>query len=418
MLAACSSTSNTPSNDSVKIGALLPFTGNQAAIGWNIEQAILLAQEDVNNAGGIAGKPLNIIERDSNSGTNRGLDQLLQLLYIDQVKYLIGPEEDSLANNIVQDIEGLDVLNILPGFGAPAIKRASRSGAWLGLAPTPYAMGCGVAKHAVQEGVMAANTLSSTDDYSMSLASNFGGLYASAGGKALPAVTVAPNAGSYESEINRVFSYDAQRTLLIVPTSTAADIVTEWTISGSKGAWYLSPLLRDEALLYNIPFGSLNGSFGMSPTLSLNSECEARSGIVAGYVGCKRDNARHFSRYFADNWDGAAPFPAANFYYDAVVLLALGLNYASTVQQEPVSVPRLQQIIRANNVPASAAATWWDLPTAMEQSRQGIPLRYVGAAAEYAFDQFGAAQFFVFDTWTVRNNAFVDAQPYYANCTH
>ncbi len=395
---------------------LLPFTGNQAAVGWNVEQSILLAQQDVNNAGGIAGKPLSIIERDSNSGTNRGLDQLLQLLYVNKVQYLIGPEEDTLANDIVQDIEGLGVLNILPGFAAPSIKRASLGGAWLRLAPTPYAIACGMASHAMQEGVVTSNTLSSTDDYSMTLASNFSGLYATVGGKALPAVTVAPNAGSCQSEIDKVFSYNAQRTLLIVPTSTAADIVTEWAISGSKGSWYLSPLLRDEALLYNIPYGSLDGGFGMSPTLSLSSECDASTGNVAGYVNCRRDNAQHFGQYFADNWDGDLPFPSANFYYDAVVLLALGLNYASSVQQDPVSAPKLQQMIRANNVPASATAKWWDLPTAMAQSRQGTPLRYVGAAAEYTFDQFGAAQFLVFDTWTIRNNSFVDAQPYYANC--
>ena len=417
LVAACSSTAETPSNASIKVGALLPFTGNQAAIGRNIEQALLLAVQDVNNAGGIAGKPIELIERDSNSGTDRGLEQLLQLLYVDKVRYLIGPEEDTLANEIVQDIEALGVLNLLPGLAAPATKRASVQGAWLRLAADPYSIACGIAKHAMQEGVSTTNTLASTNDYAMTLASNFGGLYSTCGGRALPAVTVAPCTGSYVQQVEKVFSYDAQRTLLIVPTATAADIVTEWAVNGTRGSWYLSPLLHDEALLYNIPFGALDGSFGLSPTLSLGSECETRTGTIAGYVGCRNDNAQHFSRRFAERWDGALPFPAANFYYDGLVLLAMSLNYASAVQTEPVSASKLQKMIIRNNVPQSAAAWWWNLPTAMAQSSQGTPLRYVGAAAEYTFDQFGSAPSLIFDTWTVKNNAFHDAQPYYANCT-
>ncbi|HSU39174.1 MAG TPA: ABC transporter substrate-binding protein, partial [Polyangiaceae bacterium] len=57
----------------IAVGALLPFTGKEAALGRNMEQALLLAVHDVNEAGGVAGQKLRLVTRDSNSGSERGL---------------------------------------------------------------------------------------------------------------------------------------------------------------------------------------------------------------------------------------------------------------------------------------------------------------------------------------------------------
>src|SRR4051812_17239909 len=134
---ACADDSGKLPPDAIVIGSLLPFTGGEAALGSNLEQAMLLAVEDVNAAGGVHGRPLALISRDSNSGSSRGLDGLLGLLYTDQVRYLIGPEEGDLANEIVSDIKALDVLNVLPGYTAPSVRRSTSSGgAWMRLAPS------------------------------------------------------------------------------------------------------------------------------------------------------------------------------------------------------------------------------------------------------------------------------------------
>src|SRR5262245_34688174 len=81
-LAACGSDPAPLPADAIVIGSLLPFTGQEAALGANLEQAMLLAVEDVNAAGGVHGRPLALISRDSNSGSARGLDALLELLYV------------------------------------------------------------------------------------------------------------------------------------------------------------------------------------------------------------------------------------------------------------------------------------------------------------------------------------------------
>src|SRR6478609_600402 len=150
----CAPTKVESTEGTIAVGALLPFTGKEAALGRNMEQALLLAVKDVNDAGGVGGQKLRLITRDSNSGSARGLDQLLQLLYTDKVKYLIGPEETELATDIVPDVKGLDVLEILPGFAAPSIERPGNHGGWIRLAPTTNSLGCAMGKQVVRDGAV------------------------------------------------------------------------------------------------------------------------------------------------------------------------------------------------------------------------------------------------------------------------
>jgi hypothetical protein len=447
---ACAPAQEESPAGTIAVGALLPFTGKEAALGRNMEQALLLAVHDVNEAGGVAGQKLRLVTRDSNSGSERGLDQLLQLLYTDQVKYLIGPEETELATEIVPDVKGLDILEILPGFAAPSIEHPGNRGGWIRLAPTTNSLGCAMGKQVVRDGGVKVNALVAADDYDSSLASDFLGHITAVGGTPLPSVSVAVGASSYVHELDRVFDFGADETLLTVEPESAATIVTEWTVGGRRGGWYLSPLLRADVFLENIPFGALDGVHGLSPSGSLPSECapimqasaaaRAEAGAVpaAGMgaggaadadasVGgdgsaaataaantaesdelrCTHANASAFKAHFADYWQGDRPFAASNYYYDAVVLLALGLSKGFAEEHDLPSTKELQADIRDLGASDAQPVRWNDLREPFTEVRLGTDVRYVGAAAEYLFDVYGAAQHTVFDTWTIANDDFV-----------
>lgn len=404
------------SGESIRIGVMLPFTGKEAALGRNLEQALLLAVEDINTAGGIDGIPLELVARDSNSGSDRGLDELLRLLYDDQVKYLIGPEENELANEIVPDVKALDVFNILPSYAAPGIKRSSSSGAWMRLAPLPYSTACAFSGYAMDEGARSANTLSTMEDYPSTLASDFTSQMRRLTQQTVSSVKVQPGLSTYEQEVRRVFGYGADRTMLVAYPATGSTIVTEWDILRARGSWYLSPLLHSESFLLNVPFGSLEGAFGMSPSLSLANECEMLEGEAHGPIACKRDNAKKFRVHFAQRWDGTTPFAAAHLYYDAVVLLAMGMRYGIATTGEMPSARKLQSTILKLNDKSNPAAYWSEISTSMVRLAEGKAYRYVGAGAEYQFDSYGAADHRVFDTWEIRDHKFHNTGAYYAYC--
>ena len=410
----CAPEEETPDPNAITIGALLPFTGKEAAIGRNLEQALLLAVDDVNRAGGVGGRTLRVISRDSNSGSHRGLDELLQLLYNDEVAYLIGPEENELANEIVPDVKGLDVLNILPGYAAPPIEQTGSRGAWLRLAPSPGEVGCAMAKQAVRDGVQTTNALITLDDYNLTLATDFSSRFQTLRGESLPSVTVHAGESSYVQQIDQALDYGAERTLLMAYPATAATITTEWTITGRRGSWYLSPLLHAEAFVQNIPFGALNGTAGLSPSLSLVSECGTAD--AADQVTCRHDNASAFAQHFSNHWNGDRPLPAAHFYYDAAVLLALGLSRSLDDSGELPSAVRVRNSIRDLGGAEDQPVYWGDLSGPLTAVALGTPVHYVGAAAEYEFDRYGAAQHVIFDTWSIQNDGFKDTGSLKAVC--
>ncbi|WP_437932590.1 ABC transporter substrate-binding protein [Sorangium sp. So ce291] len=402
--------------DAVTLGSLLPLSGSQSAIGRNLGQAMSLAVEDVNAAGGIDGRPLYIVSRDSHSSVERGLEQLLDLLYTDRVAYLVGPEENALARAIAPDVRELDVLHMMPGYAAPDVARSGTSGGLIRLAPSPFAVGCALAKIAAREDVATANSLAEREDYNATISSEFAIAFATLGGRILPSVTFTSGEQTYASEIESAFSSRADRTLLAANPATGAAIVTEWTASGRPGAWFLGPALRADPLLANIPAGSLDGSLGVSPLLSLPSECRTVD-EAQETVECTTGNAAAFIEQFSRRWKGEAPLPAAHFYYDGVILIAMGLVYAqATSGTIPASGHELQAIIRELSSPDHEAASWRDLKAAMDKLRAGIPLRYVGAAAEYEFDSDGAKQHRFMQQWTIDGHAFVDLAPVSVTC--
>ncbi|WP_437669158.1 ABC transporter substrate-binding protein [Sorangium sp. So ce131] len=414
--ASCSSTAPEHPGDAVLIGGLLPFSGSESAIGRNLEQAMLLAIEDVNAAGGLDGRPFDLVLRDSHSSWDRGLNQLLALVYRDQVSYLIGPEENDLSREITRDVKEFDLFHMLPGYAAPSVTRNETKGGWIRLAPPPFAIGCALAKFAFREDIETVNSLAALDDYNGSVNNEFTTHFAALGGRVLPSVRFTPGEHTYTTKIKSTFETGADRTLLAAYPATASTIVTEWTVSGRPGTWLLGPALRTEVLLANIPPGSLDGHIGIAPSLSLRGECRVVD-EAEDVVECATGNAAAFARHFSRRWNGEAPFPAAHFYYDGVVLIAMGLAYAqATAEAAPPSGHALQRTIRELNSQGHEAASWTDLEASMVKLRAGIPLRYVGAAAEYEFDEYGANRHDYMQRWTIREGAFVDLAPVSVTC--
>src|SRR4051812_6269952 len=90
-------------DDAVTVGVLLPFTGERASLGPRVEPALLMARDAINDAGGIAGHPLELAVRDTHSDVELGSVAARELLD-DGVVALLGPEEADLASRIAGDV--------------------------------------------------------------------------------------------------------------------------------------------------------------------------------------------------------------------------------------------------------------------------------------------------------------------------
>src|SRR5690606_1542061 len=215
-----------PPKNAIVIGAALPFSGPKASTGISLERALMLAVEDVNTAGGVNGRPLHLEVRDSNSGSDRGLKALINLLRDDDVDYLVGPEEDHLALAVVKEVKQNDKLHILPNLSSPRISDSGSRGAWVRLVPSALTMGCALATKVVEDGIHTTRTIAARDDYHLELASVFGSSLSTLGGRAMPTVTVADGQSSYAKQISQAERFDsAEATVMLAYPRTAASIV-------------------------------------------------------------------------------------------------------------------------------------------------------------------------------------------------
>jgi len=85
-----SSGSSAALSGEVKIGAVLPLTGDAAAYGEPQQRSIQLAVEDINRAGGVGGKELKVLFQDGKCAGPDATNAIQQLVNIDQVQFVIG----------------------------------------------------------------------------------------------------------------------------------------------------------------------------------------------------------------------------------------------------------------------------------------------------------------------------------------
>ena len=73
----------------IKIGFIGPLTGDGAAYGADTINAARLAEKEINDAGGINDRPIQIISEDGKCTAKDGLNAAQKLINVDGVKYIV-----------------------------------------------------------------------------------------------------------------------------------------------------------------------------------------------------------------------------------------------------------------------------------------------------------------------------------------
>jgi branched-chain amino acid transport system substrate-binding protein len=82
----------------IKIGVYGPFTGGSAPMGASMRNGVQLAAEEINAAGGINGKKIELVERDDEAKNERGGQVVQELLDKEKCVALLGPINTGVAD--------------------------------------------------------------------------------------------------------------------------------------------------------------------------------------------------------------------------------------------------------------------------------------------------------------------------------
>ena len=83
--------------DSIKIGTMLPLTGRDAAVGRIQQKAVLMAAAEINAAGGVNGKKIELIIADTQGNSDAGRAVMNRLIRRDQVLAIGGGFSSSVT---------------------------------------------------------------------------------------------------------------------------------------------------------------------------------------------------------------------------------------------------------------------------------------------------------------------------------
>ncbi len=76
--------------DTIKIGVAGPFTGGSSSMGVSMRDGVRLATEEINKAGGVLGRKLQLIERDDEAKNERGVQIAQELISKEKVTAAVG----------------------------------------------------------------------------------------------------------------------------------------------------------------------------------------------------------------------------------------------------------------------------------------------------------------------------------------
>ena len=108
----------------IRIGAVLPLTGDVAVWGNNTKEGIDLAVEAVNKNGGVNGRELVILYEDSQAQAQQGVTALRKLITVDRVPAIIDNSVSSVTLAMAPIAEQNKVVILATGATAPKISEA------------------------------------------------------------------------------------------------------------------------------------------------------------------------------------------------------------------------------------------------------------------------------------------------------
>ena len=111
----------------IKIGMVDPLTGVYAAIAQGEVVGAKFAVEQINNKGGILGRPIELLVEDSANDVGTGVQKTRKLIERDEVSFIIGDVNSGIAIAMAQVTSEKKVLHIVSGGHTDAVTGTSCS---------------------------------------------------------------------------------------------------------------------------------------------------------------------------------------------------------------------------------------------------------------------------------------------------
>src|SRR5690242_10073087 len=189
--------------DTIKIGVTQPLTGAFAASGNYVAQGAKIAEDEINAAGGVLGKKIQLIIEDNKSNPTEAVSTVEKLITKDKVPVLIGAWSSTLTLAVMPKLEEYKVPMIvetsssgkITTSGNPYIFRISPTSAMEAKAFQPLVKKMGIKK---------ASFLYTNNDFGIGSANEYSSMLKSNGATVGVMETMDPKATDFSAQLAKI----------------------------------------------------------------------------------------------------------------------------------------------------------------------------------------------------------------------
>jgi hypothetical protein len=219
--------------DPLVIGTLLPLTGSLAFLGPPEVAGAQLALQEVNEAGGVLGAPVQLIETDSGDTSTDTANTSVDRLLAENADAVIGAASSAVSLTVIDKIVNAGVLMISPANTSDQFTDYNDQGLYFRTAPPDQLQAVPLADLVLADGNSRVGILNLNDAYGTGLQGNVAANLVD-GGLAeddILAITYDPNASSYDSEVQRMVEFDPDA-IIVIGFDESARIIQELNAQG------------------------------------------------------------------------------------------------------------------------------------------------------------------------------------------
>lgn len=364
------------SGEALSIASILPLTGDLADFGPSMENAVQLAVDQVNDAGGVNGSDVTLVKKDS--GTSEDVARTSANEAISEgVAAVLGAAGSGVTLSLTDLLSQNEIVQISGSATSPQLTTFADNGYLFRTAPSDALQGKVLAKLLSDEGASSVGILARNDSYGQGLADAFTESFS---GSVAARQDYDVNATSFDAEVSNIASAGVTDFICICFPGEGATIhqsAFEQGLLDDGNRWFYTDGLKDnpfpETAFPDNP-AQLSGYLGTAPTSTDDpGVISASDAFTAAYQAAF----------------GEEPGPFAKEFYDAAVLVMLAAEASDGTGLG----------IRDAMQSSSSGGTKCSLVDCLELAADGEDFDFVGATGEIEFDGNGDASGAFYEVW-------------------
>jgi ABC-type branched-subunit amino acid transport system substrate-binding protein len=383
----------------LRVGNLVPFTGDLSPFGEPIDQAARVAAQVANEAAEEAGVEASVrivASEDTQTDATAAVEGATKLVQTDGVHVLMGALASTNTIPVAESVTiPNEILQISPASTSPAITDLSDSGFVWRTPPSDAKQGEVMAQAIADEiGAEATVTVGARNDaYGTALARVFEEAWREGGGTIGQSVRWNPDAATFDTEAQQLTRASPDAWVIIDFPETFAKVgpalvrTGRWDPSRTFG----TDGLRDNTLPQDVGRRATAGMRGTAPVPPERS-----------------DAAQAFDRVFQER----AKEGVERQTFDAHAFDAVILGFLAAVAADSSSPADLKDGLQAVSGPPGTAYTFEQLPDAITALANGDEIDYQGASGPIDWDDRGDPTAATYELWQFKDNEIVSLRTF------